>query len=139
MATNNYDTIEEQVEDEGDYEFGFRELTSQLTINDEISGNSIVVPYISLINTYRYFLEDYIEEIELDEIQYETFRQNPQALSEALYGTIHFWHILLELNHCVSRIDFNLKKVKYYNTNKIISLINEIQLKNEQLGEINIY
>lgn len=138
MSTRNYDTIEDQVKSESTYDLGFRVLTSQLTITDIKSGDSIVVPYESIVNKYRYFLEDYIQEIELDEIQYETFRQNPHALSEALYGTTQFWHVLLELNHCVSRVEFNLRKVKYYSPNSIITIINEVLLKGEQENEINI-
>lgn len=136
--TSNYDKIEHQVSVESKFEMGFRELTDKLTITDSKSGDSIIVPYTSLINKYRYFLEDYIEEMELTEIQYESFRQNPQALSEALYGTIHFWNVLLELNNCISRVKFNLKKIKYYNPDQIYQIINEVQLKAAQENDINI-
>ena len=139
MATKNYDTIQLQVQDEQTYELGFRQMTDPLKITDSKSGDSIVVPYNSLINRYRYYLEDYIETIELDEVQYETFRQNPQVLSEALYGTVHFWFTLLELNNCISRTKFNVRKVKYYSPSKIHQILNEVLLKVEQEKEINIY
>ena len=135
----NYDNIEAQVNAESKNEVGFRELTSQLTITDLKSGDSLVVPYEHIINKYRYFLEDYIEEKELDEVQYEAFRQNPQVLSEALYGTIHLWHTLLELNNCISRINFNKQKIRYYSPSKVFELINEVRLKNDQENDINIH
>ena len=136
--TTNFNTIEQQVSLEVRNELGFRNLTSKLKIHETQHDVNLIIPYESILNEYRYYLMDYIYEVELDDISYELYRQNPQALSEALYGTIHMWHSLLELNHCVSRIEFNSRKVKYYDPGEIMALVNDIKLKNAQVTMINI-
>ena len=137
--TENYDTLEKQSSYETRNEVGYREMANTLEIYDLKSEATIVVPYKYMLNTYRYFLEDYIVEVELNDVEYELYRQNPHFMSEALYGTTHLWHSLLELNGCVSRIDFNKKKVRHYDPSMVLTLINEVKLKNYQLEHVNIY
>lgn len=137
--TPNYNDIETQVASEVTNELGYRIVTNLLTIHDMQTKRNINIPYENILNKYRYFLQDHIMEIELTEVQYETFRQNPQAMSEFLYDNIHLWHSLLELNHCVSRTEFNIKKVRYYDPLEIERLLNEVELKEDQLNQINIF
>jgi len=137
--TKNYDTIENQVNSESKDDLGYREYISKLSITDERSGDTIVIPYENIINTYRDYLKDYVVEEELNDEMYMKYKQNPQTISEALYGTIHLWHTILELNGCISRLDLVGKKIKYYNPTVIETLLNEVLLKHDQVNSINIY
>ena len=129
MATQNYTSISSQIQEESTSDFNYRQLHSMLTVTDQVSEEKIIVPYRSLTAEYMEYLKDFIEERELTEAQWQHFRHNPQALSEAIYGTIKFWALLLEINHCRSRMEFDKKKVRYYNKDKLLEVINEIMMK----------
>lgn len=129
MATQNYTTIETQVREEADSDYGYRQMHSMLTVTDQESGDKILVPYRSLSAEYMEYLKDFIEEKELTEMQWQYVKHNPQALSEVLYGSTKFWALLLEVNNCRSRMEFTMRKVKYYREDKLIEAINEVLMK----------
>lgn len=131
MATQNYVTIASQIREESTADFGYRQLHSMLTITDQVSEHKIVIPYRSLSAEYMAYLKDFILERELTEIQWQHFRHNPQVLSEAIYGTTKFWAMLLEINNCRSRMEFDKRKIKYYREDKLLEVINEIMMKEE--------
>ena len=137
--TKNYDTIQKQVTGESNNDLSYREYISELSITDKRSGDTITIPYENIINTYRDYLKDYVVEEELNDEIYIKYKQNPQTISEALYGTIHLWHTILELNGCISRLDLVGRKIKYYNPSVIETLLNEVLLKHDQVNSINIY
>ncbi len=129
MSTENYVTIEKQISEEAKADYNYRHLHSMMTIKDKITGEKLVVPYASLSATYMDYLKDYIEEKELTDAQWIAFKHNPQAMSEAIYGTTKYWAMLLEINHCKSRIEFTKRKVKYYNPDKLLEIVNEVLMK----------
>lgn len=129
MATENYSTIEKQISEEAGADYGYRQLHSAITITDQGSDEKIIIPYRSLSAEYMDYLKDYIDERELTELQWQHFKYNPQALSEALYGSIKFWALILEVNHCKSRTEFTQRKVRYPNPEKLSEVINEILMK----------
>lgn len=129
MATENYVSIAAQIREESTADFGYRQLHSMLTVTDQVSEHKIIVPYRSLSAEYMDYLKDFIEEKELTEVQWQHYRHNPQAMSEAIYGTTRFWALILEINNCRSRMEFDKKRVKYYNPNKLLEVINEIMMK----------
>lgn len=139
MSTKNYNTLEEQIKGETSAEISYRNLFSRLEIKDIDSKLKVILPYISATNKYRYFLQDCVLECDLDEDRYNLFRHNPQAMSEAIYGTTLLWHVILELNNCVSRTDFDTSHVKYYDFQKLYEMINEIMIKEEELKYPIIY
>lgn len=131
MATQNYTTIEKQIAEESNADYGYQKLHSMITITDQNSGDKVVIPYRSLSAEYMDYLKDYIEERELTEIQWNHIKNNPQVLSEMLYGSTKFWALILEVNHCKSRTEFVQKKVKYINPEKLSEVVNEILMKEE--------
>lgn len=135
--TNNYTTMQDQVSSETAEELSMRTLHTTLAIQDDINNVKLTIPYQSLVNRYRYFLEPYIEEEELTDAEFAKYCRNPQVLSEDLYGTTLLWPTILELNHCVSRTDFTKRIVKYYDPLQVSSILNDVILKEEELKEIN--
>lgn len=134
-----FDTLDDQIANGSFHETSFNELTTELLITDMMTERKLNIPYENLINKYRYFLEDYIVTKELNDDEYRIFKNNPQALSMALYGHIHLWHSLLELNHVVSKINFTKRKIKYYEPSVVDSIINDIKLKEAEVQSINIH
>lgn len=129
MPTPFYETIESQIAGELQFDYGYRNLHSYLQIQNMQDETTILVPHESIVTKYKYYLEPYTHEVELDDQQYEYFRCNPQAFSEFVYGTTQYWALILELNHCKSRMDFCKKTVRFYDPLKITELLNEILLK----------
>lgn len=128
-----YQTIEEQIEGELDDNITYRKLHTYVNVKD-IQSNSIVeIPYGSFSNQYRAFLQDIIVEYNMDEDEYNLYKQNPHALSYALYGVTHYWAMLLEINNCRSRIDFTKNKVKVFDPDKLEDIIIEIMTKENLL------
>ena len=113
-----YDTIEDQIEDETEESMGYRKLHKYVKISDVESKSLLVVPLTSITSEYRHFLEDHIVEVELDDEEYAFFRHNPQAVSNEVYETVQYWGLILELNHCKSRIDFDKRVIKVYDSRK---------------------
>lgn len=136
MPSPIYDTMSEQIEEETDEIMSYRNLHSYVKIKDVESKSILVVPYTSITSEYRHFLEDHIIEIELDDDEYSFYRHNPQAVSSAVYDTIHYWGLILELNHCKSRIDFDKKKIRLYNPESFEEVIEEIMDKEELLEDV---
>lgn len=106
-------------------EISYRNLHSSAYIEKD-SGEVIKIPYMSLTNKYKDFLAPAVEEIELTPEQYRTYRFNPKALSLFLYGTTEYWYALLELNHKISVIEFDLETLKVYDPKKLKPIINEM-------------
>lgn len=134
MANRMYDTLESQVSGETSQDLTYRNLHTNLDIKDMISGNIIRIPYEQILSDYRYFLKPYIVEAELNELQYEHYRQNPHAFSYDIYGTTHLWSTVLQLNNAVNRYEFNSTRVKFYDPQKISWLINEILIKENEIN-----
>lgn len=124
-----YETIEEQIEEELDDNMTYRKLHTYVDVHDVESDTTVEIPYGSFTNQYRAYLKDIVSEIELDEDEYQQYRHNPQVLSYNLYGVTHYWAMLLELNHCKSRIDFDSRTVKVYDPLKLEDILSEILTK----------
>lgn len=124
-----YETLEEQIEEELDDTMTYRTLHTYVDVHDIESNTTVEIPYTSLTNQYRSYLQGIVKEITLDEKEYQYYRHNPQVLSYHLYGVTHYWSMLLELNHCKSRIDFDLRTVKIYDPLKLEDILSEILTK----------
>lgn len=136
-STRNYDTLEEQVAGETRGDIIHRTIQSYIKLTSTTDKDySILVPHEALVTKYRYFLNKYTLEITLNELQYNHFRQNPHAMSDAFYGTTQYWSLLLFINNCTSRYEFDKMTVKYYNPNKIDELINEIMIHEEEINSM---
>lgn len=131
-----YDTIEDQIEDETEESMGYRKLHKYVKISDVESKSLLVVPLTSITNEYRHFLEDHIVEVELDDEEYAFFRHNPQAVSNEVYETVQYWGLILELNHCKSRIDFDKRVIKVYDPDTFEEVVEEIMDKEGLLDDV---
>lgn len=119
-------TIEELVRQGEESEISYRNLHTDLVVTYNNTGETVRVPLESLFGKYRYFLEKTIVPAKLHDVEFEVYRFKPKALSDRLYGTTEFWSGLLEINHCLSVIDFNNPNIKVYDPLQVKSLINEI-------------
>lgn len=131
--TKNYPTLQKQVLGELNADILYRNSHTYVQISNPEKGDAVIVPLESFTNAYRYFLKDEIQELTFTDAQYKHFRQNPHALSDAIYGSTHYWAMLLELNNCTTKFEFDFHTVKYYNPLSIVRLLNEIYLKEETI------
>lgn len=119
-------TMEEQIENHEELELSFENFHTYACINDLVGEQKITVPYSSILNKYRHYLKDTIEEIQLEDDEYYTYRQAPKALSLYLYDTTEYWANLLEINNCKSAMDFDKKIIKAYDPTQLRDMVNEI-------------
>lgn len=119
-------TIDELVQRGEDSEISYRNMHSNLIITYKTTGETVRMPLESLFGKYRYFLEKTIVAAKILDVEFERYRCKPKALSDRLYGTTEFWSGLLEINHCLSAIDFTNQNIKVYDPHEVKSLINEI-------------
>lgn len=127
------ETIMDQVNHGEELEISYRNLHSKAIIHDQERDIHLRIPFDSLINKYRYFLDKIVITINLDETYRKYYRFRPKLLSYDTYGTTELWFALLELNGCASVIDFDLKTIKIYDPKKFKSYINEIMNLEELL------
>lgn len=100
------------------------------TIMNDQTGEVIKVPSMSLLNKYRWFLQEIVtNKIRLSDAEWRKYKCAPKSLSFDLYGTTEYWAALLELNNCLSIIDFTNRWVRVYDPKQINSYVNEIFIK----------
>jgi len=128
-----YDILEDQVSGETSEDVSYRTLHTNLKIQDQSSLITINIPYESIIDKYKDYLKGIITTLKLDSIQQAYFRYNPHALSDKIYGTPLLWSVLLELNNCTSRFEFDMSNIKYYEPNELMRYISDIMIKEEEL------
>lgn len=126
MIMLNYATIEELIEWGKEQEISHRNLHKGAYITDSESGDVIRIPLNATMNEYRYFLEPYIIEIEMNDEELYKYQYKPKSLSYDLYNTTEYWSVLLMINNCISKIDFNKAKIKVLNPKTIRAFVNEV-------------
>lgn len=119
-------TIDELISWGKKQEISYRNLHRSCIINDKEKNTSIKIPLNDLVTDYRYYLNDYMIPVVMNDAEYEYYRYEPKKLSNTLYGTTEYWHILLIINNCVSKIDFDLQKLKVLDPMTVVSFINEM-------------
>ena len=107
-------------------EVSYRNLSGNALIENKMKNETIRIPLNSIMSEYRYFLEPYTVEIEINDEELVLYQFKPKSLSYKLYGTTELWAVLLMINNCISKIDFNKKKIKVLDPKRIMSFINEV-------------
>lgn len=130
-------TMEEQVKTVRDMDISYRVLHPGAIIHIDEKNYNINVPFSSIINKYKDFLNGIIIDLPLSEDEQEFYQYKPKALSEYLYNTPEFWSELLELNNSYSVIEFKPKVAKVYDPDRLKRYLNEIIVIEERLGNID--
>ena len=118
-------TLPEEVSAEKRIELTHANLQFKTRFTDLYEGRHLVVPHQSIISKFRYILNKYIVERELDEYQQKRYYQKPKLLSMDLYNSAELWSWLMYINNCKSMANFTFSKVKVFTPN-IDSAIREI-------------
>lgn len=126
-----YSTIQELIDSVKDMEVSYRNLHSNIYINN---GKDIIkIPYKSIIREYLPFFESIVVELPLTPAEVVDYRYKPKKLSYDLYGTTELWSSLLELNNIYSVIEFDLEKVKVFDPKELPKLLNEVLILEDVL------
>jgi|GEM_PF-2698112 len=126
----------EQIKNIKELEISYRNLHTNLKITNTNTSNDILVPFASITNKYRHYLEKIIIPIKLNEKEQIRYRYQPKKLSLELYGTTELWNDLLIINNCVSIRTFTPKVVKVYDPDNYKKYLNEIMIIEAELGNI---
>ena len=114
---------------------GNMQFKTRFTDLDMTPDRHVVVSHQSLIAKYHHILNDYIQEIELDEEMQRRYYQRPKLLSTDLYGTPELWSWIMYINNCKSLVNFTKTKVKVF-TRNIDEAIDEIlTISNQDLED----
>lgn len=132
-----YPTITELINQIKTKDISYRNLHENIYIrqkNQEGETSTITIPYKSVIRDYLDVFRDDVITVQLDDFDIARYRFKPKRMSNDLYGTPELWSAILELNGCVSLIDFNLERpLKVFNPNTFKSRLNEIMILEEIL------
>ena len=121
-------TIDELIDWGKKQEISYRNLHKECILADKQSGDNIKIPLNDVLTDYRYFLQPYTISITLNDDELAWYRFSPKKLSDTLYGTTEYWYVLLALNNCVSKIDFNKKNLVVLDPKTITPFINEVMV-----------
>ena len=125
-------TLTQQISNIKSYEISYRTLHTNVVVNDYTTGDSIIIPFMNIIDKYKDNLTDIIIEVELTDIDQRDYMFQPKKLSEYLYGTTELWFELLRLNHAPSISDFKPgNTIKVYDPDRFKEYINEILILEE--------
>ena len=119
-------TLTEQIKEARNLAISYKTLHDSCVINNKQDENSIEIPFSSITNKYRVYLNQSVVQIQLTEEEERIYMYNPKMLSLDLYGTVEFWSDLLKLNNAVSILDFKPSMVKIYNPSSFKQCLNEI-------------
>lgn len=119
-------TMQELIEWGKTQEISHRNLSKDAYITYADSGNIIEIPLNALMSEYRYFLKPYVVEANMNDEELYKYQFKPKTMSFDLYGTTEYWSVLLLINNCISKIDFNMKKVKVLDPKRIRGFTNEV-------------
>ncbi len=114
------------IADSREAEICAKNLSALATIYDKASGETIRIPYSSLLNKYRDFLSSSVVLTALTDGELRLYQFSPKRLSSKLYGTTELWSDLLQLNGMISLLEFNRPVIKIYSPSAINDLLNEI-------------
>lgn len=128
-----YSTVDELIEHIKAEDISYRNLHVPIFIRskDRNSGKEDIykIPYKSVLREYMPELEESVVVMNFGEYEKNKYRYKPKMLSNDLYGTPELWSALLELNHLLSLIDFNLEKpIKVFSPKEFKTLLNEIMI-----------
>lgn len=124
-------SMTEQVEQIEDMEISYRALHPDVFLHDKQSDRTIRIPYSSITNKYKNFLWKVITTYDLTDREQAYYKGKPKLLSMDLYDTTEFWNDLLILNHFISVVDFNPKKLRCYDPFRFKKILNEIMIIEE--------
>ena len=90
----------------------------------------------SIIDKYRYDLEEIVETKTFTPNELAKYRCNPWLLSYDLYESVEYWGLLLDLNNMYSCTEFTQSKIKVYD-GTLPELIDNILASEETNININ--
>ena len=121
-------TVSEQIQNALNAEVSYRKLHNHAIIVNNQRGDAIRISIDSIIDKYRYLLEQYIYQYTIPENEFKMFKWNPKMLSYNLYDTTEYWYLLLAINNCVSKIDFVNNTIKIIDPKKLKEFVNEVMI-----------
>ena len=89
------------------------------------SGQAVIINLYSIIDKYIDDLEQFIQEVELTDIELLKYRFQPKKLCVDLYDNIDLAPLILKINNMTSLLEFDRRKLRLFRTS-IISYLNEI-------------
>jgi hypothetical protein len=128
MAYSIPANLPEQVDTARDLEISYASLHPRATIYDEQTKRTIRVPYESLANKYKDFLDKLVIEKELSDDLKRIWWHRPKTVSYDIYGTTELWSEILVLNKCTSIREFTPNVLRYYDRSRLKEYINEIYI-----------
>lgn len=123
------ETITDLISYGKDLEISHRTLNNEVKIHDKKTDITCTIPFNAIVNKYRDFFDQYVYGIEFNEAEKRKYRFAPKRLSQDLYGTTEYWSIILYINECATKLDFDTTKMAYIylvDGTKIKELINEL-------------
>lgn len=125
-------TIPLQIAEGNSYNISNARLHSHKVLS--VNNDKLIINYLSRLADYQYPLSSKIKTITLDTEQYLRYRFKPKTMSYDFYGTIELATALMRINGCVSISEFNLSKLKVFDSSIIDDLIEVMNKEKERIA-----
>ena len=125
-------TIEENIENIESAKISHRSLNSVSFIKNIKSEDILKIPFNPIYNKYKDFFDKVTVDIPLTEEEQKKYRYSPKRVSLDMYGTVHYWSIILYINDSPSVIDFTPERLRIVYNDRIEEVINEIMILNRK-------
>lgn len=89
------------------------------------SGQAVIINLYSIIDKYMDDLEQFIQEIELSDVELIKYRFQPKKLCLDVYDNIDLAPLILKINNMTSLLEFDRRKLRLFRTS-IVTYLNEI-------------
>ena len=125
-------TFEENIENIESAKISHRSLNSVSFIKNIKSEDILKIPFNPIYNKYKDFFDKVTVDIPLTEEEQKKYRYSPKRVSLDMYGTVHYWSIILYINDSPSVIDFTPERLRIVYNDRIEEVINEIMMLNRK-------
>ena len=124
-----YSTIRELINSIDTAQISYRNLHTNIHIQNAVNDEIIKIPYKSITRDYATFFEKCSVVLPMTHEDRARYKYKPKLLSFDLYDTTELWHALLELNNFKSVADFTLEKdIKVYVPSDFRKILNEVMV-----------
>jgi hypothetical protein len=121
-------TIQDLIDAYRKQEKTYKNLHEKAIITDS-NGDTIRVPYGSLINKYKDYLAGSVVTANLTDDEVLYYKYKPRLIAKNIYGSAELWFMILELNYMCSVTEFkDISSLRLYHPSLFVDMINEIMI-----------
>lgn len=129
MATTNAYTLQQWISQFRNMQNTIDNFVSRFAISDGVRCTFLMEE--SFLSKYQREFEPYKVTVDLSDREQHNYMYNPRLFAYDIYGYPEFWYLVLYANELHSELEFNMKRVHFYNAGiiRILDTIRDLETK----------